>query len=120
MSECTNCSSASREAVLSEPVDRTCPAVGYQKIGICVPVTVIPFAKAGNTKTKCCGDAVVMPTEKPCPGKKNGACTFTISQTICVEVPVEFGAVSTVGDTYVDCLDTSADDICMKCKEAFE
>ena len=120
MSECTNCSGASLGAVLSEPVDGTCPAVGYQKISICVPVTVTPFAKTGNTKTKCCGEAVVVPGEKPCGGKKNGVCVFTISQTICVEVPVEFGAISEVGDTYVDCLATSAEDICMNCGEDFE
>ncbi len=120
MSECTNCSSVSFGAILSEPVDKTCPAVGYQKISICVPVTVAPFAKTGKTITKCCGDAVVTPGEKPCAGKKNGVCTFTISQTICVEVPVEFGAMSEVGDTYVDCLATSADNICMNCGEDVE
>lgn len=120
MSECTNCNGTFIETALSEPADKTCPAVGYQKLSICVPVSVTPFAKTGNTKTKCCGDAVVVPGEKPCPGKKNGVCAFTISQTICVEVPVEFGAVSTVGDTYVECLATSADDICMNCGEDLE
>ncbi len=120
MSECTNCNGASLGAALSEPVDKTCPAAGFQKISICVPVTVTPFAKTGNTKTKCCGDAVVVSGEKPCPGKKNGVCAFTISQTICVEVPVEFGATAMVGDTYVDCLATSADDICRYCEEDLE
>lgn len=45
-----------------------------------------------GSNTKCCGDPVVVSGDKPCAGKKNGVCTFTISQTICVEVPVEFGA----------------------------
>lgn len=39
----------------------TCPAVGYQPATICVPVTAEPFAKAGITRTKCCGDALVIP-----------------------------------------------------------
>ena len=34
---------------------------------------------------------------------------------ICVEVPVEFGAVATVGDTYVACNGASADEICPDC-----
>ena len=37
----------------------TCPAVGYQSVSVCVPVTVTPFAQTGITRTKCCGDPVV-------------------------------------------------------------
>lgn len=111
MSECINCANA-----LTDPTDGTCPAVGFQRVGVCVPVTVAPFAHAGDTVTKCCGDPKIVAGDDKCPGKKNGVCTFTISQTICVEVPVRFGAKATVGDTFVDCLDASADDICKNCK----
>ena len=31
-------------------------------------------------------------------------------------VPVEFGAVASVGDTYVNCNGASASDICTDCK----
>lgn len=96
--------------------NQTCPAVGYQAASICVPVTIEPFAKAGATKTKCCGNASVVPGRQVCGGVKNGACAFTISQNICVAVPVDFGAVATVGEAYVDCLGASADDICTECK----
>lgn len=40
-----------------------------------------------------------------------------MSQTICVEVPVNFGATAVVGDTFVDCIDASGEDICRNCKE---
>lgn len=99
----------------TEP-EETCPAVGYQRVSVCVPVSVSPFARTGKTVTKCCGEPVVVAGETPCFGKKNGVCSFTISQTICVEVPVNFGATATVGDTYVDCLGVSTDDICTGCK----
>lgn len=92
-----------------------CPAEGFQKINVCVPVTVTPFAHTGSTKIKCCGDPVVIPGDKCCSGKKNGICTFTISQTLCVEVPVKFGATAAVGDTFVDCLGASNHDICVYC-----
>lgn len=82
-----------------------------------MPVMVTPFAHAGKTKTRCCGEPKVEAGEKPCPGKKNGVCTFTISQMICVEVPVNFGADAVVGDTFVDCMGASADDICTNCRE---
>lgn len=97
-------------------VDETCPAVGFQKVSVCVPVTVTPFAHAGNTVTTCCGSPVVVSGDTPCKGKKNGVCSFTISQTICVEVPVNFGAKAVVGDTFVDCLGASANDLCTNCK----
>lgn len=93
----------------------TCPAVGYQPATICVPVTVEPFAKAGITRTKCCGDALVIPSRQGCTGIKNGVCIFTASQNICVAVPVEFGANATVGEAYVDCKGATSEDVCTDC-----
>lgn len=101
----------------AEQVNKSCPAVGYQKVNVCVPVTVTPFANAGATTTKCCCEPVVTPGDVSCPGEVNGVCTFTISQTVCVEVPVSFGAMAKVGDTYVDCLEASAYDICTYCRD---
>ena len=102
--------------VLNE--SQTCPAVGYQSASICVPVTVTPFAQAGLTVTKCCGDPVVTPGREVCTGVKNGSCFFTITQDICVAVPVEFGAVATVGDSYINCNGASQKDICTDCGNA--
>ena len=119
MSECRNCGSDTA-SLSTTPVDQTCPAVGYQRIGLCVPVTVTPFVHPKATKTKCCGNPKIKSGEMPCIGKKNGVCTFTISQTICIEVPVEFGATTTVDDIFVDCLGASADDICSNCKDEEE
>lgn len=47
---------------------------------------------------------------------KNGSCFFTITQDICVAVPVEFGAVATVGDSYINCNGASEKDICTDCE----
>ena len=100
--------------------DQTCPAIGYQSVGVCVPVTVTPFANTGKTVTKCCGNAVVKSGTTPCPGIKNGLCSFTIGQNVCVAIPVNFGATAVVGDTYVDCLGASETDICTNCTDATE
>lgn len=112
MSDCT-CNKLHATNTTNE--DGTCPAVGYQRVAVCVPVTVTPYAKTGDTVTKCCGDPVFTPGNKPCAGSKNEVCMFTLSQTICVAVPVNFGADADVGDTYVNCLGASAEDICMNC-----
>lgn len=95
--------------------NQTCPAVGYQTAGICVPVTVTPFAQTGATLTKCCGEPVISSGNAVCSGVRNGACAFTISQNICVAVPVQFGATATVGDMYVNCGGATAEDVCTNC-----
>lgn len=81
MSDCVKCSEAVATAatVATESDVETCPATGFQRVSVCVPVTITPFAKTGKTKTTCCGDPVVVSGDTPCAGKKNGVCTFTIS-----------------------------------------
>ena len=95
--------------------EQTCPTVAYQMSSVCVPVKVTPFARTGATFTKCCGNATVTPGLAICDGVKNGTCVFTVSQNICVEVPVEFGATAEVGETYVNCNGATAVDICTDC-----
>ena len=114
MSDC-NCQETTFAAEPTE--DNICPAMGYQKAEVCVPVTVTPFAKAGTTTTTCCGKPTVDPSGTPCAGTENGVCTFTISQIICVEVPVEFGASAKVGTTHVNCLGVSSENICENCTD---
>lgn len=58
---------------------------------------------------------MVTPGRDVCAGVKNGSCFFTITQDICVAVPVEFGAVATVGDSYVNCNGVTDQDICTSC-----
>lgn len=107
------------EFVNETPADVTCPAYGYQSATVCVPVTVRPFAIVGATTTTCCGTPIVTPVVTPrpaaCAGRRNGTCTFLISQDICVTVPVSFGARATGGDTFVSCDTASAEDICTDC-----
>ena len=81
MSDC-NCNELKAASLVAE--DNKCPATGYQRADVCVQVNVAPFAEAGTPVTTCCGDPVVTSGEKPCGGRKNGVCTFTLSQTICV------------------------------------
>lgn len=90
-----------------------CTSFGYQRANVCVPVTVIPFANALPTVTKCC-DMPIITQDGTCTGMLNGMCFFTITQQICVEVPVEFGATTEVGMPSVQCLAASNND-CVGC-----
>lgn len=100
-----------------EPVDETCDATAFLPLTVCAPVTVTPFVNRLATTTFCCGDPVITPGATTCPGVENGSCTFTIAQDICVRVPVEFGATSTVGNPFVQCGDAINEDICSECGE---
>lgn len=109
MPDCVNC------APLDEG-ETVCPALAYQKASVCVPVKVTPYAVTGDVVTVCCGDATVDTVTTNCAGKKNGSCTFLIHQTLCIEIPVEFGATAEAGDTYVECLEAGAGE-CEDCDE---
>jgi len=83
--------------------EANCIAKAEQAATVCVPVTVTPFANVGKIMTDWCGKPVVSFKNKPCRGVENGSCKFTISQRIKVQIPVEFGANTTIGGTFVEC-----------------
>ena len=83
------------------PPPQNCETTTHQYVDVCVPITVFPFASAGTVTTECCGPTTVS-TTVPCEGARI-PCTFFVSQTICVEVPVIFGATAVPGETFVEC-----------------
>ena len=89
-----------------------CDVVGSQTVDLCVPVTVTPSAIAGPTVVRCCGPAVITPGTNVCPGTPNPDCSFTISQRLCIEVPVEFGAHAEAGQTHTNCGTASGSSTC--------
>jgi len=84
-----------------QATDETSPAVGYQAATVCVPVTVTPFANVKPTITYGISEAVVTPGISVLTGTANASGHFTITQNICIAVPVEFGANASVGDPFV-------------------
>lgn len=98
---------------ICESQERGCPVIGYQRSTVCVPVTVTPFARVGTPITSCCGQPIVT-AGSVCP-PNGGVCRFTISQQICVAVPVEFGARAVAGTPSVQCGEASNLDICTGC-----
>jgi hypothetical protein len=90
-------------------------STGYQSISVCAPVTVTPYAQTGDIVTRVCGAPTISNDVGNCPGVQNGTCAFTISQSLCIAVPIEFGAETEVGDIYVECGEATAEDICTNC-----
>ena len=95
--------------------ESSCTVYGSQRATVCVPVTVTPFASVGDTVTRCCGNPRVTPGTAACGGTPMGSCVFTISQDVCITVPVAFGATSVVGRYSVLCGDANTGDNCPDC-----
>lgn len=83
----------------------SCSSTFYQKETVCVPVSVTPFAAPGTAKATCCGQPTVTPNGR-CSGGRT-SCTFTVTQNLCIEIPISFGAVIETGDALVQCGDVS-------------
>lgn len=101
--------------ILPEQNAKTCPTTGYQRVSVCVPVKVTPFANPGMTTTFCCGEPIINPGIEYCEGVVGGNCSFTITQDLCIAVPVEFGAIPEVGDAAINCGEVTSRDICSYC-----
>lgn len=92
-----------------------CSAFAFQEASVCVPVEVIPYAKSGDVKVFCKGEPIIDSGCIECPGSIDSKCHFTITQKICVKVPVEFGANTLVGNPHIKCDKASSHNICKRC-----
>ncbi len=102
------------EADSPDKDDNACLRMAYQRAVVSVPLAVKPYSVAGPTNTLCCNDPVI--TNVRWGGAKKQVCYFTITQEICVEVPVYFGAEAFTGTPGVVCLPASLADCddCLK------
>jgi hypothetical protein len=83
----------------------SCETTFYQTETVCVPVHVKPYAIPGTATALCCSTPIVK-RGNVCSGTQN-SCTFTVTQDLCIAVPISFGADITTEDAMVDCGDVS-------------
>ncbi len=79
-----------------------CDHVFYQTDLVSVPVKVVPFAKPGTSTVACCGSPVITAGDT-CLGEAGGICEFTITQKLCVKLPLCFGARVSVDQAKIQC-----------------
>ena len=72
-----------------------------RNVCLCLPVTVTPDVKIGNINVKPIGRTEV--SEYCCGGRGETSCSFTITQKLRIEVPVDFDANVSTEETYIDC-----------------
>jgi hypothetical protein len=76
-----------------------CRAVVNETVCVQADVTVTPVVTVGNVRSFCVGGLVI----GACAGTPVEACTFTVSQSICVQVPLTFAADVVAVPTGVVC-----------------
>jgi hypothetical protein len=81
--------------------EQSCQSTFYQKETVCVPVHVTPYATPGKATAVCCNKPLVTEGDV-CTGGAT-SCSFTITQELCISVPVSFGADIETGDAVVEC-----------------
>lgn len=77
----------------------TCDKVGTQCVNIALPMTVTPVAGVGTTTTTCQGSPTVT-----CVTAADGlSCTLTVTQRVCLNIPVRFSAVAEAAAPTIAC-----------------
>jgi len=85
----------------------TCSNFAYQKANVSVPVMVKPFARVGSANSFFCNEPTIDNFQCKPHGNKQ-ICCFAISQEICIEIPVQFGAQVCAGEPWIDCHEVTA------------
>lgn len=94
-----------------------CKTLTYQYANVSVPVTVRPSVNAGNAVAFCCGEPDIRRSScsLKSSGNGGGGCRFTLSQCICIEVPIEFDANALIGTPCVECGEVGVANDCEDC-----
>lgn len=76
-----------------------CPAVVHETVCVQGTVTITPDVTSGPSRSFCVGSPMI----GRCEGEVTRNCTFTVSQNICVEIPLVFSAIATAVPSGVVC-----------------
>ena len=100
------------EPILPYQAEDSCPVGGCNKTGtqcvdIAAPFTLTPTAAVGAVTITCQGSPNITCVSDAC----GSSCTVTMTQQICVSVPIRYGVSLTSGEPTITC----ADNNCVGC-----
>jgi hypothetical protein len=92
--------------VALQHVQALCPATVHETVCVQARVTIVPIVTVGEIQSFCVGGPVI----GACPGTPSptNTCTFSVSQNICVVVPLFFSAGATAEPTGIVCGEPAA------------
>lgn len=88
--------------------DKNCVTVASVPMRISAPVTVVPNIRQLPATISCCGEPTLTPIVSPC---KGDICSFVVTQYLCIEIPIEIGAISKIGKPRSQCFEQSNEDV---------
>ena len=96
------------EPILPYQAEDSCPVGGCNKTGtqcvdIAAPFTLTPTAAVGAVSITCQGSPSVTCVSDAC----GSSCTVTMTQQVCVSVPIRYGVSLTSGEPKITCADGS-------------
>lgn len=92
------------ESILPAQADESCLLNGCNKIStqcvdVTAPMTLTPTACVGTVTVSCQGTPTISCVSDP----SGASVTVTLTQQVCVSVPVRYGVTMTAGDPTIAC-----------------
>lgn len=87
------------ESILPRPGEDGCNKIVTQCVDVTAPVTLVPTACLGSVTVACQGIPVVNCTADPC----GTSSTITVTQRVCVTIPVRYDVSMSTGDPTISC-----------------
>ncbi|MDP4152776.1 MAG: hypothetical protein Q8865_04940 [Bacillota bacterium] len=78
-------------AVVAAATPALCPATVHETVCVQADVTIVPNVVVGEVSSTCVNGPII----GQCSGELVDSCTFSVSQQICVQVPLTFSATAT-------------------------
>ena len=76
-----------------------CVKMGYQYANVSSPIQLKPNIKIGDIDVECCNEPVV----ECCDCKCDSKCEITITQKVCIKIPICYEIDACVGESVIDC-----------------
>jgi len=100
LASCENCAAATPLG-LRQQTDDVCHTVVHENVCVQGTVTITPSVVSGESRSFCLGN----PRIGECPGVIRPNCSFSVSQRICVQIPLTFSATAVAVPNGIVCSD---------------
>lgn len=99
MSVCTDCNKNNLNTVTTLQNEEGCLTTVHETVCVQGTVTITPSVVSGTSTSFCVGNPII----GNCPGELRRFCQFTVSQNICVQIPLTFSATATAVENGIVC-----------------
>jgi len=100
MSVCTDCNKTNLRTVTTlQNEEGLCQSTVHEIVCVQGTVTITPSVVSGTSTSFCLGNPII----GSCPGRLEESCEFTVSQNICVQIPLTFSATATAVENGLVC-----------------